>query len=722
MDKKIQKIPLFRGFILIILFLSILFLFSQPSVASIPGDFNGDGCVQFEDLMIFALAYGSTPDDDNWNVACDIATTGGVLEPDGVINFEDLMIFALHYGEHEESTWTIMFYMDADNNLEPYMWQELEVLESIGSTADINIIVQMDPYDDCDGTFRYYVTGAEQGISYPLYPADIVQTLPEQNMADQAVLTNFINWSSDYYPAEHYMLVLRDHGAGWREDDEIFKGIIWDDTTGDWEHIDLLELSQSLENSNIEIDVLYFGACLMQMVESFWEMSSNMSKLPNYVIGSENSTWSSHHAPAYEELFTKLTSNPDMNQQLMCEVLVNSYIDSFTTTTPATMSAFQFSSEFINNTPIIINNFSNALMNSSYQEAISTARSLAQSYELWDRPQYKDLYHFAQIIKDSVPDCQTEAQAVMDFINNVIVIEAHSGIGVENSHGLSTYLIDSPAEYDSSYDMLQFVTDTQWDEFLLSGEGIVTGVMAIPITSQVSTDSIPEAMSSIDESSPFMDYHIADFENTLKGETVNRVFVRWDAYYEVDGYRVYKSVNGEEFDLFFEWADPPIGSSGYAFYDPYISEGNTYAYYVKAYGDGWETQPSQKTVTIEITAYTFLPPCSLVSPTDNSIVTDLNPVFTWNPVGLDDPDLPYGEICFGETYFRVYNANTSETTWSIWFNDMTTSSVTYNQDGLADLLVPGNIYRWYVRTYGYDLDGNLIAISQSEDWCFDYDL
>jgi len=41
------------------------------------GDFGGpdgfpDNHVDFEDLMIFAIAYGSTPDDANWNPACDL--------------------------------------------------------------------------------------------------------------------------------------------------------------------------------------------------------------------------------------------------------------------------------------------------------------------------------------------------------------------------------------------------------------------------------------------------------------------------------------------------------------------------------------------------------------------------------------------------------------------------------------------------------------------------
>jgi len=75
------------------------------TITSLLGDFGGpnggppDGVVDFEDLMIFAMAYGSTPSDPNWNAACDIAGPGGSTTPDGVIDFEDLMIFAMNYGK-----------------------------------------------------------------------------------------------------------------------------------------------------------------------------------------------------------------------------------------------------------------------------------------------------------------------------------------------------------------------------------------------------------------------------------------------------------------------------------------------------------------------------------------------------------------------------------------------------------------------------------------------
>ena len=61
-------------------------------ISSLLGDFYPDCVVNFEDLMIFAMAYGSCTGNANWNPICDIY-------PDDCIDFEDLMLFAMHYGE-----------------------------------------------------------------------------------------------------------------------------------------------------------------------------------------------------------------------------------------------------------------------------------------------------------------------------------------------------------------------------------------------------------------------------------------------------------------------------------------------------------------------------------------------------------------------------------------------------------------------------------------------
>jgi len=76
------------------------------------GDFNNDGKIDFEDLMIFSLAWQKTSLDNGWSEAlpgvagspfnrADIGPmTGGVapslsIAPDGKVDFEDLMVFAL---------------------------------------------------------------------------------------------------------------------------------------------------------------------------------------------------------------------------------------------------------------------------------------------------------------------------------------------------------------------------------------------------------------------------------------------------------------------------------------------------------------------------------------------------------------------------------------------------------------------------------------------------
>ena len=696
------------GWLNFVFLFTFILLFSITSLAIIPGDFGSagggppDGVVNFEDLMIFAMAYGSTPSDANWNLLCDIY-------PDDKIDFEDLMIFAMHYGEREPATWTVMVYLDGDNTLDYNAWDDLSEMESIGSSNEINIITQVDLYNSCSGTYRYFVTGAEQGSTYPLYSNDIVQTLPEQNMADPAVLNNFINWGINNYPANHYILVLWNHGGGWREESIFIKGIIFDDTSNDF--LTMAELVQGLENIEEPLDIIGFDACLMQMVEVYYEIGSSITTTspPRYGIGSEESEWGGGWP--YDLILADLISNPSMSESTLCETIVNDYISYCGSV--GTLSALYFSPEITQSTEALntIDSFANALMNSAYQTEINLARSSAQSYSY---PDYKDLYDFAQIIKNNVPDCQSESQAVMDLITTVVISEAHTGFSVNKSNGLSIYLPDSSGDYDSNYDTLQFAIDSQWDEFLKSGPNVVTDVYADAITYQGTSMELFQAkMDKLVEEELIPDsFVLNELTPTTKGVVEHVIDVYWHSYPDATGYKVYRRVNGGSFSLVFQ-DEPTTGYDYYGFYDYDVLEGNSYTYYVTAYGSGWETDPSQ-TVTID----TFLPPCSLISPSNGAAITDSNPIFIWNAVGVSS--FPYGSISSGDSDLWVYDDTAGETAWWTWFNNMTTSTATYNQDGYASPLISGHSYIWDFWGYGYNGNGNLIAISESEDWYFHY--
>jgi hypothetical protein len=143
------------------------------------------------------------------------------------------------------------------------------------------------------------------------------------------------------------------------------------------------------------------------------------------------------------------------------------------------------------------------------------------------------------------------------------------------------------------------------------------------------------------------------------------------------GYRIYRSINEGGYEIVFS-QDAPTGYDWYRWNDNEAGPGNTYSYYITAYGSDWETDPSE-IVTID----TWLPPCSLVSPANESIITDSNPTFLWNPTGLTVADLPYGSIISGDSRLWIYDDTAEEEVWYVWFeDDLTTSTVEEHQRAL----------------------------------------
>jgi hypothetical protein len=56
------------------------------------GDLNGDGKIDDSDVLILATAFGSTPEDENWNPQAD-------LNEDSTVNYKDLLMLAVNYGK-----------------------------------------------------------------------------------------------------------------------------------------------------------------------------------------------------------------------------------------------------------------------------------------------------------------------------------------------------------------------------------------------------------------------------------------------------------------------------------------------------------------------------------------------------------------------------------------------------------------------------------------------
>jgi hypothetical protein len=186
-------------------------------------------------------------------------------------------------GDGPGESWTILVYMVADNDLEPFGLQDLEEMMRVGDAADFRIVVQSDRAAD-------YADGGVGNLpDWQSTKRLLVQDgslaelddLGEQNMGNPAVLADFIAWGADAYPADRYALIFWDHGGGW-------SGFGGDSSTADHDQLGIVEIQQGLQDgmqrAGLEyFDLVGFDACLM----ATYEVAMALAPAGNYLLASE---------------------------------------------------------------------------------------------------------------------------------------------------------------------------------------------------------------------------------------------------------------------------------------------------------------------------------------------------------------------------------------------------------------------------------------------------
>lgn len=181
----------------------------------------------------------------------------------------------------EAGSWTILQYSMADNNLEEFMMADLEELAEVGSQDGLTIVALVDrsaeesdvPLGDAGDWVGGRLLDVGQGTFTEL--ADLGDT----NTGDPAVLADFITQAFTENPADHYGLVISDHGASW-------PGIGPDDSFGDSLELTELQtaLAEGLAGAGVErLDVIGFDACLM----ANYEVASAMAPYADRMIASQ---------------------------------------------------------------------------------------------------------------------------------------------------------------------------------------------------------------------------------------------------------------------------------------------------------------------------------------------------------------------------------------------------------------------------------------------------
>lgn len=170
--------------------------------------------------------------------------------------------------------WTVLLYSAADNNLTSAMVDDVKEIETVGSDSYTHIAAQVDQGGDI-GAARYRL---EKSSDPSQISSPVLEDMGQVNMSDPGTLADFIKWGVKTYPAEHYMVIISDHGNGWN-------GAVEDDSHGGWmkpgDIRQAFEVAQA--DTGKKIDILGMDACLMANAEFAHEMKDSV----DYLVASE---------------------------------------------------------------------------------------------------------------------------------------------------------------------------------------------------------------------------------------------------------------------------------------------------------------------------------------------------------------------------------------------------------------------------------------------------
>jgi hypothetical protein len=295
-------------------------------------------------------------------------------------------------------------------------------------------------------------------------------------------------WTFTQYPAEKQLILLSNHGGGWR-------GICWDDTS-DGDKLDLEDLKASLSDLNEylgrKIDILATEACLVGMVEFVYPIREYI----DYFIGSEAFSFGAENTTEggfvvgnwqYDLMWEELAKDPNMTPKEFCEYIIYHFKPYGPWRAPPdipkqeasdTLSVIDTSQ--IKDVVVNVDKFA-AVLKSIFPLRRGRVTSVLQVTEQFSGQldflgiayfTNIDLWDFADKVASVIAadNLQNAVKELKSSIEAAVLFERHGTDPTQGehpgAHGLAIYMPQRVSEYNENYDTIDFSKDTQWDEFI----------------------------------------------------------------------------------------------------------------------------------------------------------------------------------------------------------------------------------------------------------------
>ena len=173
---------------------------------------------------------------------------------------------------------TLLVYLIGDNNLYPYLNENLDAIEEgVKNTDDFscNLLIYIDSYRELP--YLYKIEKDKHGN----VSSHIIKEYPEQNSADKEIMSAIIQDVLGSYPAEQTGLILGSHATSWFPQDFLtITSRSFGDDNGAVMEID--ELAEALPESGF--DYILFDACYMANAECVYELRNKT----DYIVASSS--------------------------------------------------------------------------------------------------------------------------------------------------------------------------------------------------------------------------------------------------------------------------------------------------------------------------------------------------------------------------------------------------------------------------------------------------
>lgn len=422
----------------------------------------------------------------------------------------------------ETANWTILHYTAVDNDLEQAAFNDYYEMQVAGSGGGVNIVTQFDRADGHETRFgdwtdtrrfviepvpplpqldlegkreaivRYVVAqGADEadtraeaaqlddatvstifenanlGVSFNQMP---VEVLDEVDMGDPQALVDFLVWGVQNYPAEHYLVVIGSHGAGWR-------GIGPDEGAGE-SILELTEIDAALAEARAylgldKFDIVGFDACLMAVTD----VAVMLEPHAEYVLFSQEvipgNGWE------YTESITAMKENPDWDAFQVGAAFIDNYMSYYAGVGARTKLGLSLvETAGLPDLLAALENFSAVVAADTVGllSPLGIARNNSQTFgtSLGDRADYysyvdlRDLMDWFSRQTTITEDAYDAAQAVIAAYDAAVVYSLADS-ALPGATGLAVYLPSGPGYYETDgvgYPALAPARFAFWQDYL----------------------------------------------------------------------------------------------------------------------------------------------------------------------------------------------------------------------------------------------------------------